>query len=130
MSINGEHNQGDLDHVQVHNALDEYILALFSELAPYPGGTPVIGEAVVVTQASPLVLGFGSASGVNTLANQAPGTPFYVTYDGTNWKDTTGTTLSARPSSRTDLMMICVNAHDASVPSWGLTGTDVLWRIA
>ena len=60
-----------------------------------------------------------------TLANAIPGTTFDVIYDGANWKYA-GSTVVARPTSRTDLIMECINAHDTSVPSWAIAGDRLL----
>jgi hypothetical protein len=62
-----------------------------------------------------------------TLANMAPGMMFTVIYDGTNWTYD-GATVTARPSDRTDLVMVCINSTDSTVPSWALDG-DILWKL-
>lgn len=67
------------------------------------------------------------ASGFAVLSEAAPGTVFEVLYDGTNWTYA-GVTVTARPTNRTDLVMQCVNAIDATVPSWAIAG-DRLLRI-
>lgn len=67
------------------------------------------------------------SSGFIVLSEAAPGTVFEVIYDGVNWTYA-GTTVTARPTNRTDLVMQCVNAVDATVPAWAIAG-DRLLRI-
>jgi len=86
----------------------------------------------VVNAAGEKVTGSTDAStltGTQVLDSVAPGTQFIVaTTDGTTWKYA-GSTVTARPSSRTDLTMIVVNSHDSAVPAWALDG-DILWKVA
>lgn len=65
------------------------------------------------------------ANGFTLLSEAAPGTVFEVVYDGTNWSYA-GTTVVARPTNRTDLVMQCVNAIDATVPAWAIAGDRLL----
>ncbi|MEO5949613.1 MAG: hypothetical protein ABIP74_04355 [Candidatus Saccharimonas sp.] len=65
------------------------------------------------------------ASGRGLLAELAPGTVFEVEYDGTNWTYA-GATVSARPTSRTDLVMQCVNPINTAVPAWAIAGDRLL----
>lgn len=67
------------------------------------------------------------SSGFTVLSEAAPGTVFEVIYDGANWTYA-GTTVTARPTNRTDIVMQCVNAVDATVPAWAIAG-DRLLRI-
>lgn len=62
---------------------------------------------------------------MSDLANLPPGATFQVSYDGTSWRYA-GATVTARPSSRTDLVMQCVNAVNATVPSWAIAGDQLL----
>jgi len=66
-----------------------------------------------------------NSSGLALLAELAPGTVFEVVYDGTNWSYA-GTTVTARPSNRTDLVMQCVNPIDTTVPAWAIAGDRLL----
>lgn len=65
------------------------------------------------------------ANGLAVLSEVAPGTTFDVVYDGTNWSYA-GTVVTARPTSRTDIVMQCVNAVDATVPAWAIAGDRLL----
>lgn len=123
-----QHAATDFDTAGAAATEQTRALAAEAALAPHPSGSPTLGQAVVVTQVSPLTLGYASAAGVNTLANQAPGSTFDVVYDGTNWKYA-GNTVTNRPTARTDLRMIAINSHDGTVPSWAISGTDTLLRI-
>jgi hypothetical protein len=66
-----------------------------------------------------------NANGVALLAEAAPGTVFEVVYDGANWSYA-GTTVTARPTNRTDIIMQCVNAIDTTVPAWAIAGDRLL----
>jgi hypothetical protein len=62
--------------------------------------------------------------GVQGLDTVAPGTSFNITFDGTNWKYA-GATITTRPSSRTDITMVCRNPVNNTVPSFAIDG-DIL----
>lgn len=66
-----------------------------------------------------------NANGVGQLAEAIPGTIFEVVYDGTNWLYA-GTTVTSRPTNRTDLVMQCVNPIDTTVPAWAIAGDRLL----
>jgi len=68
------------------------------------------------------------ASGHQALAALPMGAEFHITSpdSGTTWKTLDGTTITARPTSRTDLRMICETAGTAG-PSWAIAG-DLLFR--
>jgi hypothetical protein len=63
--------------------------------------------------------------GSPTYANLPTGSVFTVHYDGANWLDEAGTSITARPTSRTDIRMFAVNQVDTTVPSFALSG-DIL----
>lgn len=67
------------------------------------------------------------SGGTLALDEMASGVSFDVVYDGANWTYG-GATVTARPTSRTDLIMQCVNPIDSSVPGFAITG-DRLLRI-
>lgn len=57
------------------------------------------------------------------------GSSFHIVWDtGTlSWKDLAGNALTARPSSRTDLRMVCeTNATPPVPPSFAITGDYLL----
>lgn len=64
-------------------------------------------------------------TGEQNLSSVAPGTTFVVSYDGTNWSYN-GQTVTARPSSRTDISMLCLNPVNATTPSWAIAGDWLL----
>lgn len=61
-----------------------------------------------------------SATGTLSLAQMPPGSVFFVTKSGANWLFA-GSTVTTRPTSRTDLMMIWVTG-DGTTPSFAITG--------
>lgn len=65
------------------------------------------------------------SNGYAVLAELAPGTVFEVEYDGADWKFA-GTTVTVRPTNRTDLVMQCVNPIDTTVPAWAIAGDRLL----
>ncbi len=68
-------------------------------------------------------------SGTLTHSQLVPGTPIYVFYNGTNWTDAAGTTISTRPTSRTDIPIVLVDTTTegtASIPGWALQRDFVL----
>lgn len=69
-----------------------------------------------------------SAGGSPTYANLPAGSVFTVHYDGTNWVDEAGNTITTRPTSRTDIRMFAVNKVDTSTPSFALAG-DILFTV-
>jgi hypothetical protein len=68
---------------------------------------------------------FSGLSTLGTLASMAPGGTFTVTFDGTNWKYN-GATVTARPTARTDLTMMCINPVNTAQPSWAIDGDMLL----
>ncbi|HMQ09059.1 MAG TPA: hypothetical protein PKC04_00175, partial [Candidatus Nanoperiomorbaceae bacterium] len=66
-------------------------------------------------------------SGTLVLDRLPVGSSFRVYYDGTSWKYG-GNTITARPTSRTDLIMICVNEANSDVPSFAIEN-DILERV-
>jgi len=66
-----------------------------------------------------------NASGFGLLAEMVPGTVFEVIYDGANWSYA-GANVTSRPTSRTDLVMQCVNPIDTTVPAWAIAGDRLL----
>lgn len=62
----------------------------------------------------------GSATGTLTLAQMPPGTVFFVSKSGANWLFA-GSTVTTRPTSRTDMMMISVSG-DGTTPTFAITG--------
>ncbi len=64
-------------------------------------------------------------TGEQNLSSVAPGTTFVVSYDGTNWSYN-GQVVTARPSSRTDISMLCLNPVNASTPAWAIAGDWLL----
>jgi len=67
-----------------------------------------------------------ATGGAPTYANLPAGSVFTVHYDGTNWLDEAGNTITTRPTSRTDVRMFAVNKVDTSTPSFALAG-DILF---
>lgn len=65
-----------------------------------------------------------SALGALSLANLPPGATFDVVLDGSDWKYA-GATITARPTSRTDVVMQCVGAT-STPPAWAITGDRLL----
>lgn len=57
---------------------------------------------------------------VLTLTRMAPGTPFFVIWDGTDWRYG-GAIVTARPSARTDLIMMAMGNTAGNGPSFALT---------
>jgi hypothetical protein len=88
-------------------------------------------EATAGTDTTRAVTPAGLAAAVAaktvSLASIPAGMSFRIVYDGTNWKYN-GATISARPTTRTDVYMVCYNPVDATVPSFALAGVDVLER--
>jgi hypothetical protein len=88
-------------------------------------------EATAGTDTTRAVTPAGLAAAVAaktvSLASIPAGMSFRIVYDGTNWKYN-GATISARPTARTDVYMVCYNPVDATVPSFALAGVDVLER--
>lgn len=70
------------------------------------------------------------ANGHINYAAMAPGSVFHVTSPdgGTTWKDLLGNTISARPTARTDLRMVCESTGTA-LPAFAITG-DLLFKIS
>jgi|GEM_PF-1661689 len=69
------------------------------------------------------------SGGAIQLAQLVPGTPVYVFYDGTNWTDAAGNTITARPTSRTDIPIVLVDttaSGTAAIPGWALQRDFVL----
>jgi hypothetical protein len=62
------------------------------------------------------------------LANLAPGQSFYITSadSSVTWTYNSAT-ITARPTARTDVIMVCRTAG-TSGPSWAITGWDLLER--
>lgn len=71
------------------------------------------------------VVGDIGGSGPITLEQVAPGTTFDVVFDGSSWTYA-GAVVSARPTTRTDLVMQCVNPVDGTIPAWAVTGDRLL----
>jgi len=92
-------------------------------IGPVTVGTPAYEAGIYVWDGTNEVsVGGGSGDvGVLTLANNAPGTSFDVVYDGTDWKYA-GDTVTSRPTDRDDLVMLCVNPVDSSVPAFAIAG--------
>lgn len=67
-----------------------------------------------------------ATGGSPTYANLPAGSVFTVHYDGTNWVDEAGNTITTRPTSRTDIRMFAVNKVDTATPSFALAG-DILF---
>jgi hypothetical protein len=69
-------------------------------------------------------------SGHVPLATLPVGASFTITSPdgGTTWTDKAGTTITVRPSSRTDLVMVC-ETTGSTLPSFAITG-DYLAKIA
>ncbi len=64
-----------------------------------------------------------------THSQLVPGTPIYVFYNGTNWTDAANTTITARPTSRTDIPIVLVDTTadgTATIPGWALQRDFVL----
>jgi len=96
-------------------------------IGPVTVGAPAYEAGIYVWDGTNEVsVGGGSGDvGVLTLANNAPGTSFDVVYDGTDWKYA-GDTVTSRPTDRDDLVMLCVNPVDSTVPSFALAGDRLL----
>lgn len=71
----------------------------------------------------------GSLTGTQTLATIPVGGSFHInsTDGGTTWKTLDGTTITSRPSARTDIRMIC-ETTGTTMPSFAITG-DLLFKI-
>lgn len=96
--------------------------------SPSLTGTPTVPTAAAATSTTQAASTAFVTTAVAALVNLAPGTDFRVVYDGTNWKYA-GTTVTSRPTARTDLTMLCVNPVDATTPAWAITGDELL-RVA
>lgn len=109
---------------------------------PGPGGTPsaatttVSGVVELATTAETqtgtdtvrAVTPAALAARVATLANLAPGSPFYISSpDSSATWQYNGVTITARPTSRTDVRMICLTAG-ATGPTFAVAGLDILER--
>lgn len=69
------------------------------------------------------------AAGALTHAQLVPGIPIYVYYNGTNWTDAANSTITARPTSRTDIPIVLVDTTangSAPIPNWALQRDFVL----
>lgn len=72
--------------------------------------------------------GAGTA-GALTYAGLLPGMPIYVYYNGTNWTNAANATITARPTSRTDIPIVLVDTTangSAPIPNWALQRDFVL----
>lgn len=73
----------------------------------------VSGLAPVATSGA-----MADVTGSLSLAQMAPGATFFINWSGSAWQYH-GTTITTRPSSRTDLVMVAVGG--TTVPSFALT---------
>jgi hypothetical protein len=97
--------------------------------------TPLLNEWCFESDTGKFKIGNGSTA-YNSLpygptrltVEQLPtGGVFHVYYDGANWKDLAGNTISSRPSARTDIRMVC-ETSGTTLPAWAIAG-DILWKL-
>lgn len=91
--------------------------------------TPVTIAGQSFDGSANITIPLSALTGLLGLAQLPVGSSFHVvsTDGGTTWKDLAGTTLAARPTSRTDVRGI-FETSGSTLPAWAITG-DLLFKI-
>ena len=67
-------------------------------------------------------------AGMTTLDDIPTGTTFVVRWNTDHWEDAAGNTITARPTLRTDVTMMCITSG-TTPPAFAIDGVDMLLRI-
>ena len=73
-------------------------------------------------------MGATGPAAVATIDDLPTGSSFIIRWNIDHWEDAAGTTLAARPTSRTDLTMLCMT-EGTTPPVFAIDGIDILLRI-
>lgn len=65
---------------------------------------------------------------VAVVADLPTGSSFIIRWDTDHWEDAAGATINTRPTSRTDLTMMCITSG-TTPPAFAIDGVDMLLRI-
>lgn len=68
-----------------------------------------------------------SGAGMVDYADLPAGMTFTIRWNVDHWEDAVGTTITARPTGRTDLIMFCVT-DSVTPPEFAVSGVDMLLR--
>ena len=129
------------DNVITANNLDQDLQDKVTTIAGQQGATGPQGPAGPTGSAGPQgatgnqgatgatgPVGATGPTGVATIADLPTGSSFIIRWDTDHWEDASGATITSRPTSRTDITMMCITSG-TTPPAFAIDGVDMLLRI-